>query len=369
MKIRGFREYEITPHVFGMDLQSFEVSLEFVLNSGVENFDIFNGGDPHIKLDNHAMPPRFMDDMDRGTCRIAHISARYGGRKRKVFGFLVYNSAMGFVDFLVNNYIPTGKTALDKFLRKDIDETKAMDKVYKMLFDDEGRPVERVLFYSAPALPMYTFNGGGMHVLECQDRRGRYFLQRKKGKVLEGRIFSVEEEYKLDGLRVPVRKFFVFCGWEHPIFYWDGITMSHFFASGIGSLKQHLGTDVWDIYDRKAECESDGSIQWFTPLQLVPTHLIRVPSLEEAKPLLKKRQKGKAKPQVCNTPLYLFDSRTSVRLTEDLITITELKDALSMLSRTIDGVYVPNDVASDPEPMLKNEPYFLVGVMPDEWKY
>lgn len=342
MKIRGGVLRPLGRSVWGLSVEFVEAPLRLVLDR------------PVADLPDHYTPAP------------ATIRYRENGKTRSFHGYLVHSTKSALLSFLIDRYVPSGKTDADRLLRSrgKRSDAELAASLEALLFSE--RDYDRAYRYSRY---ISSLSAGDLDALAATSVTKEFpALAREKleegfvtteigGRVAylfrvdpsQGRVLFADYTQTVSGHRVTVRRWMVVG--KKPVAGWDGQRP----FSGqppepfLAALEASGRVTIMDGYDP-------------LPLSgLEPVALVRAPSKAEAKRIRFRRGKpslGRRAREAFRNPLFLVNSTAGVVLSRDLPVVDDPLEAMRILSRTKGKVYVPDDLETPAE--LADEPAYWV---------
>lgn len=277
--------------------------------------------------------------------------------KKPVEGLIVYKSYEDLADFIVKYYIPTGFYLIDNILKQAQKLSKY--KIKQILIDTFIRWKQEILSSSHSTLkeniqkslfPAVSFD----HIAKCENVIVLNFyktqIMTNFGQRIEKMFFPIviKETKEISGKTIPVFNKFLLSIVEGYVYYNGN---QYFFkkTQDINTLISFLGEKTYDEFDKKGEIIStETETEIMVPFEFKVQFLLKVPTKNQLKKMLKKDVDYYKIPQWFDTAYFVYDARYIPHLLNEKIKIVDKpEEIIPILSRTEKYTAIPNTTPAE----------------------
>lgn len=349
MIIQGFKEIPLNNGCFGLEMVTVNVGLD-------------------IALKNHLTSVNFVDSEDKRKITkwwVAEMAFKTTNGECKSFtGAIIFPSHDALIQLLIDDYLPKEETILSSLLQ-DARNNNNISTI---------RQINRLLFETNDFGGINPFNGKLMSILfpacnveivrqnkleQININGENYYLQNSLH--LSSYFYYTESKEKYGKHNIPRRKFLLFLDNSFQLF-WDG----NFFKKMdmVMPAKEELAFAVGDTFVKELSDNGKAGTGWLDDPYLreyfEPAVLVRVPSANKISKNALIKAKDISPPPNLDIPLFIQDTRTAVKLPQNLPVIEDQDSVMHFLSRIRNGSYIPNDSPLPPK-LIEDKEYYLVG--------
>ncbi|OQA90905.1 MAG: hypothetical protein BWY26_01318 [Elusimicrobia bacterium ADurb.Bin231] len=322
-------------------------------DSGVKNISLYEKSEIEIPL-SPALSNGIVD-WNSGESNESTDTYNILLREKEINGLLVYENINSLIEFILNEYKPTGQYLIDFYLKEsanydiDIRKNYIVNILLGRKADDYRWRLDEDFTCTSPDISYFKFAFSRRELLRDNNIIG-VDLPEKKALLRKGHqspYVFIEKPFKLNGKDMIKHYFIIPYSRMHLLFIYDGKRCLMYDNRTIyekKSLIGYLGRETYEEFDKKGR--SIGLKKcWalFAPVGFKPRFLIKVPANEE---FIDEMAGENSVPKKFNKPMFLFDARGTVKLDQSIEIIDEPKVACQILARSPKWKYIPGDFPS-----------------------
>lgn len=356
MKITGLKPLELAPGVTALAVAGFEVTLDFIISNSITDIE-YQEGQPRVDKDtyNHFIGTGHTG----GPFHIKKMTVLRKGKRFSFVGFFLYRTVFELADYLAEFYFPISGTAVDSVIRRLKGKVPKKRVVSEIINIIENHPSRRSRYRmddeqgseawfpclkereETHTLEADYFESGGQRMLLGSYPRGP-------------RVWFWDSRRKPNGSGVPVYRFFIIGDRSEKVFSWDGekIELRNF---------EGMEKDEFREFEKRGSIMNSKKIDPLPLPEMETVFFLRVPSLDEARALGEQPDKSVPSPRA-QKPLFIYDLMRGLRVDPEIPVLDDPGEALGILSRTKDSIYIPGDSRYELKPRLHPEPYYLAAM-------